>query len=169
MSSLQAALNTKRTIDDGIGEPRNIRQNTAGDGTYADAKVTPAPRRCIQARNGAVEMQETHRRSCSSEQCIAAFQIHGLLVHQSNTKGRRDQRSQPDEVTSERNTNGPRTKKAKLDTQPDPEHAVAAIPSGNVASEPETGTLQKHGLNIHATEFAPGSVERQVGESDSCH
>ena len=67
-------------IDDVTEEHCNIKQRTADDGDHVDARVTPAPRRCIQARNGAVEMQEAHRMGCSNEQCIAAFQIHGCLA-----------------------------------------------------------------------------------------
>ena len=44
MSSLQAALSTKRTIDDEIGKPRNIKQRTAGENDHDDARVIPAPR-----------------------------------------------------------------------------------------------------------------------------
>ena len=76
-----------------------------------------------------------------------------------------------DQITNsnERNKNGPSTKKTKLDMQPDLEHGAAAIPSGYVASEPETGTVKKHGLRIHAIEFVPDRVERQIEESDRCH
>ena len=73
MSSLRAALSTKRIIDDVIEEPRNIKQRTADDIGYAGSRVAPAPRRCIEARNGTVEMQEAHWKQGSNEQCIAAF------------------------------------------------------------------------------------------------
>ena len=71
-------------------------------------------------------------------------------------------------MTRETNKNGPSAKKAKFDTQLGFEHVVAAIPSGNVASEPETGTLQKHAISIHAIVFVLGSVERHAEESVRC-
>ena len=155
MSSLRAALNTKMAIDDWIEEPRNIKQRTADDGEWANSKVIPAPMRCIQARNGIVEMQEAHRRSCSNEQCIAAFQIHGLLNHQSGTRDRRAQRSQPDEAANEEVKDELSTKKTKLELQSVLEYADATFPSGSVASVNITETMQSNGLNIHATEFVP--------------
>ena len=80
MSSLRVALSTKRNIDDAIQEPRNIKQRTEEGIGYICARVVPAPRRCIEARNGTVVVQKAHRRECNNEQCIAAFQAYGLIV-----------------------------------------------------------------------------------------
>ena len=54
MSSLRAALSTNRNIDDVIEEHRAIKQTTADDGDHIVARVTPAPRRFIQAGNGTI-------------------------------------------------------------------------------------------------------------------
>ena len=70
---------------------------------------------------------------------------------------------------SERNNNGPNTKKTKLGTQPDLEHAVALIPSGSGASKPETGMLQRHGPNIYADEVVSDTAERMTQDSNRCH
>ena len=90
MSSLQAALSTKRTIDDEIGKPRNIKQKTADENDDDDARIIPAPRQCIQARNGTVEMQVAHRKGCSNEQCIMALRTHGLLCDWPRTRTRNE-------------------------------------------------------------------------------
>ena len=44
MSSLTTALHTKRTIEDEIEDPRNIKQRTAEGGDWAAINVASAPR-----------------------------------------------------------------------------------------------------------------------------
>ena len=104
-------------------------------------------------------MQEARRRSCSNGQCIAAFQIHGLLSHQSGARGRRVQRSQLDEAANEEGKDEPSTEKTKLELQSILAYVDVTFPSGSVASVSMTDTIQSTGLNIHATEFVPGKGE----------
>ena len=55
MSSLNAALGTKRTIDDVIRIRCEEKQITAGEDEGGDARITRAPKRCIQAMNGTTD------------------------------------------------------------------------------------------------------------------
>ena len=109
-------------------------------------------------------MQGHHRIICDNEQCIVAFQIHGLLNHQTRARERRCHQPQAEAASKKEDGNEPNTKKAKRDILFVLGHVVATIPSGNVASETKAGTLQKDGLNIHTAGFVPGSAERGAGE-----
>lgn len=142
-------------------------------------RVAPAPRLCIQARNGIEEMQERHRKECANERCIAAFQLRGLLKRQSKTKGKRGEHSQYDEALRKEAGSESSTKRAKLeasgkgrnphadevDSWSGRDAAAATIPSGRVASEPEVGkskaeTVRSSGVNIRAAVVVPGKVEK---------
>ena len=89
MSSLNAALGTKRTIDDIIKIRREEKQITAGENECEDARITRAPRKCIQARNGTTDEQKEHRWVCHNEQCIIAFRVNGLWPDRSSREPKR--------------------------------------------------------------------------------
>ena len=101
MSSLVAALNTKRTIDDVINARGEAKQITADGNDNLDARIPPAPRRCIQVRNGTIDEQREHRSGCQHEQCIAAFRVHGLWAERTEQEAKRCRRMQ-----STTNSNG---------------------------------------------------------------
>ena len=134
-----------------IQEPRNVKQRIEEGIGYVGARVVPVPKRCIEARNGTAIMQKAHRSECSNEQCLAAFQVYGLLVGSNGKSQKRGRRFQPDEATKNESKNEASTKETSGDTQVVPMHVDAAVPPGTVAQ------MQNNGLNIHAAEFVPRS------------
>ena len=128
MSSLRAALSTKRSIEDVIQEPRNVKRRTEEDIGYVGSRVVPVPKRCIEARNGTAIMQKAHRSECSNEQCLAAFQVYGLLVDSYGKSQKRVRRFQSDEATKNESKNEASAKETSGDTQVVPMHVDAAVP-----------------------------------------
>lgn len=135
MSSLQTALSTKRTIDDEIGKPRDIKQRTADVNDHDDARISPPQRQSIQARNGTAEMQMAHRKGCSNEQCIMAFRIHGLLCDRPRTSTKNE--------TSTKRTSG--------DPQVVSMHVDAVVPPGIVAQMQNVGLNTSMPLSLSPT------------------
>jgi hypothetical protein len=93
MSNLVVALGTKRTIDDVIKVRCEAKQITDDKSEHLDARIVPAPRKCIQARNGTTSEQREHRSMCHNEECIIAFRIHGLWSERPGQAVKRDRSS----------------------------------------------------------------------------
>ena len=93
MSNLVAALSTKRTIDDVIKVRCEAKLITNDASECPDARIVPAPRRCIQARSGTISEQKEHRSTCHNEECIIAFRIHGLWSERPGQAAKRDRSS----------------------------------------------------------------------------
>ena len=134
-----------------IQEPCNIKKRNEEGIGYIGARVVPASRRCIEARNGTALLQNAHRRGCNNGQSMAAFQAYGLLVESYGINQRRVRRSQSDEATENENKDEASTKRTNSDLQVVSMHVDAAVSSGTVAQ------MQNVGLNIHAAEFVPQS------------
>ena len=89
MSSLQAALRTKRPHDGGLDEPCSNKRRTDWEADVGSREYLRAPRLCIHARNGTEETQAVHRSGCKNEQCIAALRDHNLLTKHGAARGKR--------------------------------------------------------------------------------
>ena len=165
MSSLAAALGTKLTIDDVINVRSEAKQISADGSEYPDARITSAPRKCIQVRNGTTNEQKEHRSGCRNEQCIIAFRVHGLWSQRPGQDAKKNRKMQS--VTSSCGLNP---------------HAVEFIPSEtagsvgprNPASIPSgCMSLQSMGLMTGVEESdaegsdAEGSDAKAIQDADS--